>query len=124
MTEEQLLAELDGMGLAVEYRPLAGTMRGYYSPHAGLVVVRPGMTMPQRRSTLAHELIHARRCDDGPQSLSIERRIDERAAQLLIAPQDYRLAEYCHGPHRTILANELDVTPTIIEAYQRALTTR
>lgn len=124
MTEDQLIGELEKMGMRVEWRPLKGCTRGLYFAHTGLVVVRMGMTMPQRRSTLAHELIHARRQDDGPQPLCVERRVDEQAARLLITTHEYRIAENCRGNHRYALAAELDVTPTIIEAYQRSLTTR
>lgn len=123
MTEEQLIGELEDMGVTVEWRPLQGITRGLYYQRHHLVVVRTGMTMPQRRSVLAHELIHARREDDGPQPSRIEHRVDELAAQLLISAAEYRLAERYHGPLRAALAAELDVTPTIIEAYQRRLMT-
>ena len=124
MTEDQLIDELEGMGVRVEWRSLKGCARGLFFARANLVVVRLGMTMPQRRSTLAHELIHARRQDEGPQPLSVERRVNEAAARLLITLAAYRAAEHYRGHHPCALATELDVTTTIIEAYQRALTTR
>lgn len=124
MTEDQLIGELEDMGMRVEWRPLQGPARGLYYRHADLVVVRSGMTMAQRRCTLAHELIHARRQDDGPQSACVEMRVNEEAARLLISPAEYRLAERFHGAYYGAIATELDVTPTIVKAYQRSLTTR
>lgn len=121
MTEDQLLAELDAMGLAVETRFLPGTQRGYYSLRGKLVVIREGMSYPQRRSTLAHELMHARRNDDGHQPPHIEGRINKEAAQLLISPFEYALAERLHGPHVVAIARELEVSLSIVQAYQQML---
>ena len=121
MTEEQLLTELGNMGIEVESHPLSGTCRGLFLPKKRLVVLREGMSYPQRRSTLAHELIHARRDDDGHQEPRIERKVYREAAQLLISPSEYMLAETLHGPIVGMLAKELDVTPRIIQAYQETI---
>ena len=124
MSEDDLLAEMEGMGLDVEWRPLYGGTRGLYVHSRGLIVVCTGMTMPQRRSTLAHELVHAQRMDDGPQSERVERRVDQAASKLLISPAEYRLAETMYGPCIPKLAVELGVTQGLVRAYQGTLSCR
>ena len=121
MSEDELLAELEGMGLNVEWRPLQGLERGQYFHRDRLVVIRRGLTMPQRRCTLAHELVHAQRMDDGPQSERVERRVDQAASKLLISPAEYRLAETMYGPCVPKLAVELGVTQGLVRAYQGTL---
>lgn len=61
---------------------------GAYDPDTGVIWLSVGLTQAERRSTLAHELIHAERGDepccsdwhDGKQ----ERHVDELAARQLI----------------------------------------
>lgn len=50
-----------------------------------------------------------------------EKLADEWAARRLISPAEYALAENVAGSHPRALAQELGVTPTIVEAYQRLL---
>lgn len=121
MTEEQLLTELENMGIRIETRKLTRTLRGYYSHRERLVVVNEGLSYPQRRTTLAHELVHAKRGDDGHQSLEVERRVNQRAAKLLISPTEYALAERLHGPNVAAIARELEVTPAVVQAYAEIL---
>ena len=121
MSEDELLAELEGMGLNVEWRPLQGLERGQYFHRDRLVVIRCGLTMPQRRSTLAHELVHARREDVGPQPAYVERRVDVQASKILISPTEYMLAERMYGPCVPKLAVELGVTQQLVRAYQGTL---
>lgn len=121
MTEEQLLAELETMGITVDTRKLTGTLRGYYNHREHLIAIRQGLSYSQRRTALAHELVHARRGDDGHQGPDVERRVDQEAARLLISPVEYALAERIHGPNVAAIARELEVTVSMVEAYRQAL---
>ena len=121
MSEDDLLAEMEGMGLDVEWRPLCGGTRGLYIQSRRLIVICTGMTMPQRRCTLAHELVHARREDAGPQPAYVERRVDVQASKILISPIEYMLAERLYGPCVPKIAVELGVTQQIVRAYQQTL---
>ena len=121
MTEDQLLAELASLGLTIESRILPGTLRGYYRLDQNLVVIHSQLSYAQRRSTLAHELIHAIRHDDGHQPPSVEQRVNQEAAKILISPSEYELAERLYGASVNEIARELDVTPTIISAYREVL---
>lgn len=117
MTEQQLLAELETMGITVETHKLTGTLRGYYNHRERLIVIRQGLSYPQRRTALAHELVHARRGDDGHQGPQVERRVNQATARLLISPIEYALAERIHGPNVAAIARELDVTQALVQAY-------
>ena len=121
MTENELLTELERKGMVVETTPLPGTCRGMYVAHKHLIVIRPGLTYAQRRSTLAHELVHVLRNDDGHQSRKVEQKVDQAAADLLISAPEYALAERLHGSNIVGIAQELDVAPFIVEAYRGAL---
>jgi hypothetical protein len=70
---------------------------------------------------LAHELIHARRGDNGPQPPAVEEWIDERVATMYVDLQAYAQAERIYGPAPGILAGELDLPQWVIEAWQRRL---
>lgn len=121
MTENDLLTELEREGMVVETTPLPGTCRGLYVAHKHLVVIRPGLTYAQRRSTLAHELVHVLRNDDGHQSKKVEQKVNRDAADLLISAPEYELAEKIHGSNIAGIAQELDVATFIVEAYRETL---
>ena len=117
--EAMLLSAAHAYGVTVHMADLPGTLRGMFEASSGRILLRAGMTEGQRVSTLAHELIHARRGDDGHQSGACEARIDEEAAGLLLTAEEYAQAERIVGPDSRALAVELDVTPSLVDAWKR-----
>lgn len=95
--------------------------RGVWHAPTRTIYLRYGMTQAQQAATLQHELIHAELGHEGTQSPETEQRVNELTALRLISPPEYAIAETAYGANAFTLARELDVTPTIIEAYQRVL---
>lgn len=117
---ERVLLNLAHMyGATVHIAQLDGNEMGRYESSTRRILIRPGMTAAQRVSTLAHEIIHARRGDNGEQPPSVERFVDEEAAGLVITDRAYALAETTVGHDPRTLALELDVSPWLVEAWQR-----
>lgn len=107
--------------MSVETRMLPGTVRGLYVFQSRLVIIHSNLSDVQRRCTLAHELTHVRRGDNGHQPSHVEARVNRQAAQLLISPAEYALAEQVYGPSVLLIAKELGVTPTTVNAYRQTL---
>ncbi|MHD0036265.1 ImmA/IrrE family metallo-endopeptidase [Corynebacterium diphtheriae] len=61
---------------------------------------------------------HAWHGDDIHGDPRLERRADQFAAQILITPTEYRLAENLHEAHASGIAYELGVTPHLVEVWQ------
>lgn len=113
-----LLGEARRLGVSVHIAHITDdpSLRGYFLPDTRMVVLRMGMTRAQTRSVLAHELGHAfhgHHCD----SATAERQADGWAAAFLIDPERYAELEQLSAD-RHFLADELDVTPDIIDAYR------
>lgn len=70
------------------------------------------------RSTLAHELGHAYYGDDVNGDPRLERRADQFAAQILITPAEYRVAEILHDGNPGAIAYELGVTAHLIQVWR------
>ena len=119
VSEEDLIDELTREGVHVALMPFV--LPGAYFRHERLVVIDSRRPPIEQRCVLAHELVHVRRGDEGPQCQAVEALVDEKAALLLIRPAEYVVAESLVGPCPAALAGELDVTSRIVEAYQRVL---
>lgn len=117
--EAAILSAAHALGVRVLLASLPGSMRGAYMDDDGVIVLREGLSPAQRVSALAHETVHARRGDVGPQTVVVEARVDEDAAVLAVTPREYREAERVVGPDPRALAVELDVTPWLVSAWQR-----
>lgn len=117
MTENDLIQELAGMGVHVVYLPYR--LAGAYWHDEGLIVIDSRQTRAGQLAALAHETIHARRGDSGPQPSHVEDLVDELAAKLLISPIEYALAERVYGSRPAALAAELGVTQRMVEAWRR-----
>lgn len=69
--------------------PLAG-VSGWWDPDRRTIWVDPGLSQAERRSTIAHELVHAERGDESCAAVSDwheqkqERAVDQEAARRLI----------------------------------------
>ena len=120
---ENLLRLLEENGLHLVER--SGRTYGGYEPRTATIRLNPGLSLRATCSVLAHELAHAvlghiTTADDAVRERQ-ERRADEWAARLLIAPAAYAAAEQARGPHPASLAFDLGVTIEIVIAYQRLL---
>lgn len=118
----------DALGVAVVETPyLDDGLNGQYLHHRRLILLRQGLDPWTRKSALAHELGHAWHGDDIHGDPRMERRADQFAAQILITPTEYRLAEKLHDGHIGAIAYELGVTPHLItvwkDLYERITTT-
>lgn len=119
MTELELVAALEEAGVHVVFLPYPEP--GAYWHEQRLIIVDARLSPTWQRCTLAHEAVHAWFGHDGPCEPAREARVDEQAAGLLVSEAEYRLAERIHGTNIHGIADELDVTDWIIEAFQRTL---
>jgi hypothetical protein len=113
-----LLAHAADLGLDVEWEDLGDVRRGLYLRDEDLIVLNRRLTRAQATATLAHEIGHAV-FGDVRSTPPVERRASEFGASLVIDVADYERAERLVGPHLGALADELDVTPHLVEAWQR-----
>lgn len=120
---DQLLRLVEDQGLRLIEG--AGTTLGGYRPQTATIRLAPGLSARAACSVLAHELGHAvlghTPASDGVSNAVQERRADEWAARLLIAPEAYAAAERARGTHLASLAYELGVTVELVTAYRRLL---
>lgn len=75
-----------------------------------------------QRCTLAHEMGHWFHGHDWTRDhdrLADERQADQYAAELLISPLEYAIAEQLHGPHPGAIAKELEVTRNLVTLWQQ-----
>lgn len=104
------------LGIQIIYRRLT-TANGFWVPDLHAIFLQPRMRAVHERSTLAHELGHA--CLGHTSSnQKQERQADIFAARHLIDPEHL---DYIRKttPDPRIWANELGVTPILLEAYIR-----
>lgn len=101
-----------------EVRWHRGGPKAAWLPHQNAVTVRIGMDDAETLCALAHELGHAHYNDPAGHYPRFEARADRFAAQLLISPIDYALAEKAYGPHPSRLAAELGVTVHMINVWR------
>lgn len=107
------------LGVQIIERKLEGSVFGYYDAATHTITIDPRLSQAQRRSTLAHELVHAERRDKGCSSawheIRQERRVEEVAARLLIRLD--RLADALAWAHGELeVAEELSVDVPMVRA--------
>lgn len=113
-----LYAHCADLGLEVEWADLGERRRGHYLDDSRTIVLNRRMTRHQATAALAHEVGHAvfgDRCS----TPAAERRASEYGACLIINVKAYQAAERLVGHHAGALADELGVTPHLIEAWRR-----
>lgn len=119
----ELLAHAARMGVSVHVAHLPAPYRGWFDIARSQAVYDFGLTPVEQEVVLAHELGHAHHqheCEDNPDH---ERLADIYAARLLIHPEDYARAErISHDVEH--LADELNVTPELVDIYQTHCLTR
>lgn len=119
MTNVDLISSIEQAGASVVFLP-SFSLPGAFHARKNLVIINSTMPAREQRATLAHELIHVLRKDDGPQPPHIEALVDRAAARLLISPIEYQIAERIVGCVPGALAEELDVPVWVIHAWQDA----
>lgn len=110
--------EIDGARI-YEAPDLPAGWWGASSRSLGVVYLRRGLNQRQQLAALLHEAAHWGAAHDGHQSRAVEDRIGETVAAIIIDPDEYALAETLVGSNPRLLAAELDVTPGLVEAWQR-----
>lgn len=106
------------MGLEVEWCDLGPRRRGHYLDDSREIQLNTRLTRAQATATLAHEVGHAT-FGDRCSTPANERRAWEYGAALIITLDEYAVAEELVGSHTGALADELGVTPILIEAWRR-----
>ncbi len=119
---KQLLARAAALGISVHVWQLDRDVNGLYDDLERIIYLTLGLTIPEQRSTLAHELGHARYGHDCTNAKA-ERQARAYAAALLIDPVEYAYLERINADQHWI-ADELMVTPRIIFDYERYCLTR
>lgn len=109
------------LGVEVVYTRLPGKLRGLYDHEVKRIYVESRLSNMNTAATLAHEYVHAQHGHDGHQGSSVECRVDEKAAMLLVSPALYAQAERLHGCHPGALSRELELPRWVVEAWQRVL---
>lgn len=122
-TLDDLVIDAEACGLTVDWRPL-GARHGQYEPPAR-IVINPARPVTVQLCTLAHELAHHALghapTHDPVLAARQEALADRYAAELLISPAEYALAERLAGPDPVGIARELGVVSWVVKAYRRAL---
>lgn len=106
--------------MGVTLRRHTGGKKGWYSNRYRMISTRRGLTIAEYRSTLAHELGHARHHDSpicGRYSARQEARADQYAATLLLSEPDVRAALCWHNHHRSPAAHDLEVTEHLLDVW-------
>jgi hypothetical protein len=118
MRLDLLFAHCADLGVQVDWADLGEYRRGEYRADEHRIVLNHRLTRAQAAATCAHEVAHhlfGDRCS----SPVAERRAWEYGAALIITPREYAAAEAAVGPHLGALADELGVTPKLVEAWRR-----
>lgn len=108
-------------GLGIRLVEHTGGIPGWYHHRTRTISTRRGMSFPQYRSVLAHELGHAIHNDvptgHGHFDARQERRADKFAANLLINQDAFEAAATCHSGHLPAIADELEVTNHLLGVW-------
>lgn len=123
MTLDQLINLAESHGITISWTHLH--TRAAYHHKTRTIYLDHTLTTRPRHATaiLAHEYIHALMGHTGPQDPHTEHLVDLRAAQLLISPAEYALAERLHDANPHAIADELNLPLWVVVAYRERLTT-
>jgi Zn-dependent peptidase ImmA (M78 family) len=112
----QLLRHAAQLGYSVRVWDLGEVTSGLTDALERVITLNLGLTIPEQRSTLAHECGHAYYGHDCTDPVT-ERRARKYAATLLIDPSEYARLERINSDQHW-LADEFSVTPDIIADYE------
>jgi hypothetical protein len=118
---EELCTEASELEIYVRETKLPAGTEGYWDPSQRTIWLKKGLPTHNSACTLAHELEHARRGDNGRQDEYVESFIDEKVALRFINPTTYARLEEVYGCEPGVIAEELDLPRWVIEAWQRLL---
>lgn len=97
--------------------------KGWWLPTHRVISLRRGLSMVEKRCTLAHELGHVvlRHLAPAPEWVRQrqEREADEWAAGALISKSAYRETELLVGSHMGAIARELGVTTHLVGVWRK-----
>ena len=114
----RLMGEATRLGVRVQLAHIDDeTLFGFYDHHNRLITVDVGLTLPQKKETIAHELGHCYYGDDCS-TPRLERRADRYASLLLIDLRAYITAE-AYDPSPAAIAAELGQTKRMVRVFQR-----
>lgn len=113
----QLLAIAARFGLTVHGSHLSGGKIGCYVPELQRIYFDLSLTLPERRSVIAHEIAHSHYGHDC-NSRTNERQADAYAARMLVEPEWYAELERVNHDANWI-AEEMNVAPYVVEDYRR-----
>lgn len=113
----RLLSIASSYGLAVHGAHLTGGRIGRYIPELRRIYFDLSLTLPERRTVIAHEIGHAHHGHDCDSDAN-DRQADAFAARLLIDPEWYAALERINHDANWI-AEEMNVTAYAIEDYRR-----
>lgn len=95
--------------------------RGAYHHDSRLIILTPGMSLRESRSTLTHEIQHALAGDVlspfGPLRKKQEYLARARTVNALICPIEYASCEELHNFHLPSIAHALNVTNKIVKDW-------
>lgn len=116
-----------GMNIRIIQRPLPIGLLGYWHAPSRTIVLDNRLNQAERRSTLAHEIVHVERGDDGQcasdwHESKQEQQVHQIASRRLIATEDLALAMLIHE-HETDIADELWVDLGTLRARLAGLST-
>lgn len=109
----------DAIGVRVREAPTPDGLWGIYDHPRNLITICPGLSEPQFRSTLAHELGHARYGHHGHHPKN-ERMADKWAAGKLLN-FDMILEQAQFTLATSEIAAQLNVMPWVVEAFVNTL---
>ena len=110
-----------GLDLRIVFRELPGDLMGvYYHGPARVIALDSRLTQVERRCTLAHELVHLERGDDGRcasawHESKLEQQVHLIAARRLISTEDLAVTLILHE-HAWAQAEELWVDELTLQA--------
>lgn len=111
--------------IPILYLDLPKSWRGGYQHEHRRIILVPGMSYREARSTLAHEIQHALAGDiPSPFGFITHRQeilANRRAAELLIDPIEYALAEDLRDGHQPSIAHDLNVTIRVLKNWRSSL---
>ena len=117
-----------GLDLRIVFRKLPGDLMGvYFHGPSRVIALDSRLTQAERRCTLAHELVHLERGDDGRcasawHESTLEAHVHQIAARRLIRTEDLALALILHE-HLSVQAEELWVDELTLTARLAGLST-
>lgn len=113
----RLVEEAARLDARIQLSHLEGDLWGLYDSETRTITVDLGLSLPQKKEALAHELGHCFYGDPCSKPF-YERRADRYAARLLILPEAYRAAEQM-DPDPAAIAAELGQTRRMVRVFQR-----